>query len=154
MPLTSLCKINKPIASLCHIVTYLTRYSDMPLSVTTFLQSPSKNTILPFTHSHPYLSSTTSKPMKTQSQLPSFHPVLHLSSHFPQSNSFFPNFLLTSLCASHIHFPNSSRLSVLTLFSAIQTWKSDAQTQHGYNFENNPMNWLTFSRSVGEGEEG
>lgn len=60
MPLTSLCKINKPIASLCHIVTYLTRYSDMPFSVTTFLQSPSKNTILPFTHSHPYLSSTTS----------------------------------------------------------------------------------------------
>lgn len=32
-----------------------------------------------------------------QSQLPSFQPVRHLSSHFEQSNSFFPNFRFTSL---------------------------------------------------------
>jgi hypothetical protein len=89
-----------------------------------------------------------------QSQLLSFHPVRHLSSHFAQSNSFFPSFLLTSLCASHIHCPNSSLLSALTLFFSIKTWKSSAQTQHGYSFPNSPRNCLTLLCSLGLGFSG
>lgn len=78
-----------------------------------------------------------------QSHLPSFHPVLHLSSHFLQSNSCFPSFLLTSLCASHIHLPKPSRPSTLGSFPflAIHSWKSSAHTQHGYSFPNRPRNW-------------
>lgn len=43
------------------------------------------------------------------SHRPSFHPVLHLSSQNRQSNSFFPNFRFTSLCASQSHHPKSAR---------------------------------------------
>ena len=49
-----------------------------------------------------------------QSQPPSFHPVRHLSSHLPQSNTSFPSFRLTSLCASHSQFPNAPLPSTLT----------------------------------------
>lgn len=79
-------------------------------------------------------------PKKNQSQLPSLHPVLHLSSHLSQSNFCFPNFPFTALCASHIHLPNSSRLltrgAFAALFSLIHARKSSAQTPHGYNFPN------------------
>lgn len=71
-----------------------------------------------------------------QSHLPSFHPVLHLSSQNRQSNSFFPNFRLTALCASHIHVPNSwrpdSRGWLRPPGSFIHARKSSAHTQQGY----------------------
>jgi hypothetical protein len=49
-----------------------------------------------------------------QPHLPSFHPVLHLSSHLEQSNVGFPSFLFTSLCASQSQFPSSSRVLART----------------------------------------
>lgn len=67
------------------------------------------------------------------SHLPSFHPVRHLSSHWVQSNSFFPNLTFTALCASHIHCPNSLLLLTRGVLAFIQSWKSSAHTQHGYN---------------------
>ena len=51
-----------------------------------------------------------------QSQDPSFQPSLHLSFIFEQSNCFFPNLLLTSLCISHIH------LEKLSLFWTAGGW--------------------------------
>jgi hypothetical protein len=79
-----------------------------------------------------------------QSHRPSFHPVRHLSSHNRQSNSFFPSFRLTSLCASHIHHPNSFRLPSFGWFRplgcVIHARKSSAHTQHGYSFEKNFKN--------------
>src|ERR1700733_13010690 len=88
------------------------------------------------------------------SHRPAFQPVLHLSSHFEQSNSFFPSFLLTSLCASHIHCPNSSLLSVLILFLVMKSWKSSAHTQQGYSFEKSPTNCVTWLCSMRVGETG
>lgn len=97
--------------------------------------------------SNPIQSST--PPRKNQSQLPSLHPVLHLSSHLSQSNFCFPNFPFTALCASHIHLPNSSRLltrgAFAALFSLIHARKSSAQTPHGYNF---PKRWRNCRVSV------
>ena len=95
----------------------------------------------PMPISNPY--SYTLNPLSiNQSHLPSPHPVLHLSSHLPQSNSPFPNFLLTSLCASHIHLPSSPLPLTLGSFPSlfIQAWKSSAHTQHGYSFENRERN--------------
>ena len=54
-----------------------------------------------------------------QSHLPSPHPVLHRSSHLSHSNTSFPNFLLTSLCASHIHLPNSPLEETLGSFPGL-----------------------------------
>ena len=75
----------------------------------------------------------------SQSHLPSFQPVLHRSSQNRQSNSFFPSFRFTSLCASHIHVPKSDRPpnrgSFFPLGSAIHVRKSSAHTQHGYSRE-------------------
>lgn len=92
---------------------------------------------------------------KNQSQLPSLHPVLHLSSHLSQSNFCFPNFPFTALCASHIHFPNSSRLltrgAFAALFSLIHARKSSAQTPHGYNFPNRWRNCRVSVCCVGVG---
>jgi hypothetical protein len=77
--------------------------------------------------------------LPNQSHLPSFHPVLQRSSQKRQSNSFFPSFRLTALCASHIQVPNSerpeSRGSLRPPDWFIQARKSSAQTQHGYKRE-------------------
>jgi hypothetical protein len=83
-----------------------------------------------------YNTSCTSTPRPQGSHLPSFHPVRHRSSHFPQSNSFFPNLTLTALCASHIHCPNSLRLLTRGVLTFIHSWKSSAHTQHGYSLPN------------------
>jgi hypothetical protein len=99
-------------------------------------------------------TSNTAHNICTQSHVPSFQPVLHLSSHLEQSNSFFPSFLLTSLWASHIHCPNSCRLSALTLFFSRNSWKSSAHTQQGYIFENRARNCLTWPCSALVGEDG
>lgn len=84
-----------------------------------------------------------------QSHRPSFHPVRQRSSQNRQSNSFFPSLRLTSLCASHIHHPNSFRLPNFGWFRplgcAIHVWKSSAHTQHGYSFEKNFKNPRIFS---------
>ena len=90
-----------------------------------------------------------------QSQLPSFQPVRHLSSHLSQSKLFFPNFTFTALCASHIHLPNSSLLETLGSFpSFIQARKSSAHTQHGYNLPNSPRNCLVSLCCVKDGRSG
>ena len=89
--------------------------------------------------------------MLHQSHRPSFHPVRHLSSHFPQSNSSFPNFTLTALCASHIHRPNSSLLLTRGAFSAFHDRKSSAQDQQGYIFPNSEMNDRVSDCCVGVG---
>jgi len=91
-----------------------------------------------------------------QSHLPSLHPVLHLSSHFPQSNFSFPSFSLTALCASHIHRPNSSLLPTRGAFSLlfIHSWKSVAHQWHGYNRENDEMNWRASHCCRSEGRSG
>lgn len=93
---------------------------------------------------------------KPQSHLPSFHPVLHRSSHRLQSNSFFPSFTLTALWASHIHFPNSSLLLTLGAFfsSFIHFWKSFPQYQQGYSFANVPKNDRVSACNCGDGCEG
>jgi hypothetical protein len=72
------------------------------------------------------------------SHRPSFQPVRHLSSHLLQSNVFLPSFVLTALCASHIHCPNSPRELTLGAFPScfIHSWKSVAQDQHGYSLPN------------------
>lgn len=92
----------------------------------------------------------------SQPHLPSFHPVLHLSSHFAQSNSFFPILTLTALCASHIHLPNSSLELTRGAFPSffIHAWKSVAQCQHGYSFEKVCMKVLVSDWSCGEGDSG
>lgn len=74
-----------------------------------------------------------------QSQRPSFHPVLHLSSHLEQSNSGFPSFLLTSLCAPHNHMPKSCLLPARISSFLMYCCRSSAHTQHGYSFENSLM---------------
>lgn len=107
------------------------------------------------THTHnSYLLSPSPSLSTPQSHLPSFHPVLHLSSHLLQSNPFFPSFRLTSLCASHIQFPNSSLLSALTLFFTMNAWKSSAQTQHGYSLPKRCMKDLTSACSLADGFAG
>ena len=53
-----------------------------------------------------------------QSHRPSFQPVRHRSSTLVQSNSSFPSFLLTSLCASQSHCPNSALLLTRGAFLA------------------------------------
>src|SRR5207247_11312389 len=82
-----------------------------------------------------------------------FQPVLHLSSHFAQSNSSFPNFRLTALCASHIQCPNSARPfnrgRLRPLGSVIQARKSSAQTQQGYSFENSVRKFSISARCLG-----
>jgi hypothetical protein len=85
------------------------------------------------------------------SHLPSFHPVLHRSSHLVQSNVSLPSFSLTALCASHIHVPNSLLLETLGVFLVIQVWKSSAQTQHGYSFPNVERKDLVSDWSCGVG---
>ncbi len=83
-----------------------------------------------------------SSTIKPQSHLPSLHPVLHRSSHLPQSNLSFPSFSLTALCASHIHSPNSLRELTRGALPAraIHAWKSEPQCQHGYRVENDARN--------------
>lgn len=84
-----------------------------------------------------------------QSHLPSFQPVRHLSSHFPQSKVGFPSLTLTSLCASQSHLPNSSLLLALTPPTFVMySWKSSAHTQQGYSFENRPIKDVTLLWSV------
>lgn len=56
---------------------------------------------------------------ESQSHLPPSQPSLHLSFHNLQSNSPFPSFRLTSLCALHIHKPNSSRPRTRGSFSGL-----------------------------------
>jgi hypothetical protein len=85
------------------------------------------------------------------SHRPSFHPVLHRSSHFVQSNVSLPNFSLTALCASHIHVPNSLLLETLGVFLVIQLWKSSAHTQHGYSLPNVVRNDLVSFCNCGVG---
>ena len=72
-----------------------------------------------------------STPARAQSHLPSGGPVLHLSSHLVQSNSFFPSFLFTSLCAPQSHIPNSPLLRTLGWSRATYPRKSSAHVQHG-----------------------
>lgn len=88
-----------------------------------------------------------------QSHLPSFHPVLHLSSHLAQSNTSFPSFLFTSLCASHSHVPSSSRLPARTgLFpGAMYRVKCSPHVQHGYSRANRRMKLRTSDCSAGVG---
>ena len=93
-----------------------------------------------------------SRPGRFQkSHLPSFHPVLHLSSHLLQSNVCLPNFSLTALCASHIHSPNSLRLLTLGVFFCIHFWKSAAHTQQGYSLQKVERNDLVSAWSWGDG---
>jgi hypothetical protein len=77
-----------------------------------------------------------------QSHLPSSQPSFHLCFQKLQSNSFFPSFTLTALCARHIHMPKSSLPFSFGSFSgwAIQSLKSSAHTQQGYIFENKLRN--------------
>jgi hypothetical protein len=70
-----------------------------------------------------------------QSQLPSLGPVTHLSCHLEQSNTGFPSFRFTSLCAPHNHQPNSSLLPTRGASRAMYPWKSSAHTQQGYSRE-------------------
>ena len=101
-----------------------------------------------------HLLSPASRPEKSRRPCP--HPVLHLSSHLPQSNTSFPSFTLTALCASHIQRPNSSLELTLGAFPScfIQDWKSPAQCQQGYSFAKVCMK-VVVSRCVEEeGEMG
>lgn len=105
--------------------------------------------------SSPIIPSSTSFPYHPH--LPSPGPSgPHLSPTFPQSNSFFPSFLFTSLCASHIHLPSPSLPSVRGSFPGllIQSRKSSAQCQQGYNFEKRERNWDISDCWVLEGEGG
>jgi hypothetical protein len=100
------------------------------------------------------LSYMTSLYSSAQSHRPSFQPVRHRSSHFVQSNVFFPNFSLTALCASHIHVPNSLLLLTLGVFLLIHVWKSSAHTQHGYSLPNVVRNDFVSDWSCGVGSMG
>lgn len=68
---------------------------------------------------HVYLTNLPFCICESQSHLPPSQPSLHLSFHNPQSNSPFPSFRLTSLCALHIHSPNSSRPRTRGSFSGL-----------------------------------
>lgn len=100
-------------------------------------RSPEQRSNKPPTPNHTAMNSS-------QSHRPSFHPVLHLSSQNRQSNSCFPSFRLTSLCASQSHQPKSFLPPNFGWFRplgcAIHVWKSSAHTQHGYSLEKNFRN--------------
>ena len=91
-----------------------------------------------------------------QSHRPSFHPLLHRSSHLPQSNVLFPSFTLTALCASHIHVPNSERELTRGALPrwAIHSLKSEPQYQHGYNDANDARNCRAVACVVADGVSG
>jgi hypothetical protein len=87
--------------------------------------------------------------------LPSFQPVRHLSSHLLQSKLLLPSLTLTALCASHIHFPNSSLLLTLgSLPSFIHDLKSSAHDQQGYILPNKLINCFVSFCCVREGRSG
>lgn len=89
---------------------------------------------------------------------PSFQPSFHLSLQKLQSNSSFPSFTLTALCALHIQRPNFSWLFTASAGSfsgsAIQSWKSSAQTQQGYSCEKSVRKVRVFVWCAGVGVVG